>query len=597
MRFITLALFAASVTCAGTPNSWPPAKYEVHIPKEVMLRMRDGVRLATDLYTPERAGSKLPAILIRTPYNKAPFRDPGSDAQHFAGQGYVVAVQDVRGKYASEGEYSEYAGDVSDGYDTIEWLAHQPWSNGNIGTYGCSYLGDVQILLAQARHPNLKAMIPAAAGASLADAGDRFYYAGARKFGVNEIASGLGWYANAASKVRGKPEKPLPDSELRKFWATLPVLGMVQRAGGPPTDWDDIVSRELDDPWWDRLGLIKAGTRFNVPALHIGSWYDYGVAENLAEFNFFRTNADTPVARDNQFIIISPGNHCQSEHFKEHVIIGAREMGDPRFSYYPLYVQWFDHWLKGADNGVTSRPKVMVYVMGRNEWRAEHEWPLARTRFTRYYFHSDGHANTRTGTGTLSTAAPGKESSDGYTYDPGNPVPSRGGPVCCTGNSEAEGSYDQSAIEARPDVLVYTTPALKQGVEVTGPLKAVLYVSSSAKDTDFTAKLVDVYPDGRAFNVQEGILRARYREGFFKKVWMKPGGIVQLSVDLEATSNYFGPGHRIRLEVSSSNFPRFERNLNTGGNNYDETKWVTAKNRVHHSAEHASYLLLPVVPD
>jgi hypothetical protein len=559
--------------------------------------MRDGERLATDLYTPTGAGAKLPAILIRTPYNKNPFHEAGSDAYHLAGQGYVVAVQDVRGKNQSEGDYYLFAGDVTDGYDTIEWLSHQPWSNGNVGTYGCSYLGDVQILLAQARHPNLKAMIPAAAGASVADAGNSYYLAGERKGGVPEIAAGVGWYANAGSKVRGKPEKEIPDSTLRKFWATLPTLGMVERAGGPPTDWDDVVSRELDDPWWNQLGSLKANSRFNVPAIHIGSWYDYGVSENLLQFNLFRTNADSAAARDNQFAIISPGNHCQSEHFTGQTTIGERDVGDPRFPYYPLYVKWFDYWLKGERNDVTKRPKLMLYVMGKNEWRAEQEWSLARTKFTRYYLRSDGHANSSNGTGVLSTAAPAQEPPDSYVYDPENPVPSRGGPVCCTGNSEAEGSYDQSAIEARPDVLVYSTPVLEKGVEITGPMKAVLYVSSSAKDTDFTAKLIDVYPDGKVYNIQEGILRARYREGFTKKVWMKPDEVYELTVELGVTSNYFAPGHRIRVEISSSNFPRFERNLNTGGNNYDETKWIKATNRIHHSAAQASYLLLPVIPE
>lgn len=589
-------VFVCTHVSAAYQQSWPEPKYQVRIEKDVMVKMRDGVRLAADLYIPVGAGAKLPAVLIRTPYNKAPYRAAPSDAHGLAGQGYVVAVQDLRGKYQSEGDYSEYSGDATDGYDTVDWLSRQLWSNGKVGTYGCSYLGDVQILQAPQRHPNLKAMIPQAAGASVGSAGDRYYYYGSRKAGAWELASGLGWYANAGSRVRGQPAHELPDSTLRKFWMTLPLFGMVQRAGGPLTDWDDLVSHELGDPWWDRFGPLRNDHRFNVPALHIDSWYDYGVAEVLTEFNLFRTNAESEVARDNQFAVISPGNHCQSESLTENTVIGKRELGSARFDYYSLYLKWFDHWLKGEDNGVTARPKLMLYIMGRNQWRAEQEWPLARTRFTRYYLHSDGHANTQSGNGTLSTAAPGAEPFDSYKYDPAEPVPSLGGPICCTGNSEAEGSYDQSTVETRPDVLVYTTPVLPDGVEVTGPLKAVLSVSSSARDTDFTAKLVDVYPDGKAYNVQEGILRARYREGFTKKVWMEPDKIYEVTLDLEVTANYFGPGHRIRVEISSSNFPRFDRNLNTGGDNYSETKWATAQNRIHHSAAHPSYLLLPVIP-
>ena len=596
-RVVLSACAIAGMYAADIQTSWPEPRYQVRVEENVQVSMRDGIKLSTDLYFPVDAGSKLPVILIRTPYDKAPYLKPKSAAREFSGQGYIVAVQDTRGRHASEGEYTAFVGDVTDGYDTTDWLAKQPWSSGNIGTYGCSYVGDVQILQSQLRHPNLKAMIPQAAGSSIGAAGDRYYYFGARKAGNMDFASGLGWFSNQGTKVRSQPAPQIPDSKLREVWGTLPLVGMVERAGGAPSDWDNMVSRELTDPWWDQFGYLKGNERFNVPALHIGSWYDFGVAEVLLEFNLLRTNAESALARDNQFAVISPTNHCQSETgTSEHTVVGGRDLGDARFAYYSLYLQWFDHWLKGIDNGISQRPKLMLYVMGRNVWRGEQEWPLARTKYARYYLHSDGHANASSGTGTLSTKPPETEPPDRYTYDPGNPAPSRGGPICCTGDPKADGSYDQSEIEKRADVLVYTTPVLKEGVEVTGPLKAVLYTTSSAKDTDFTAKLVDVYPDGRAYNVQEGILRARFREGFTKKVWMKPGETYEVPLDLEATSNYFGPGHRIRLEISSSNFPRYDRNLNTGGNNYDETKWVTDENQVRHSGAHASYILLPVIP-
>jgi putative CocE/NonD family hydrolase len=578
--------------------SWPKAKFEVRREDGIMVPMRDGVHLATDLYFPSGDDNRWPVILIRTPYNKVPYRDHKSVAYQFAGQGYIVAVQDTRGRYASEGDYTAFAGDVTDGYDTTDWLSKQAWSSGSIGTYGCSYVGDVQILQAQLRHPNLKAMIPQAAGSSIGAAEDRYYYFGARKAGNMDLASGLAWFSNQGNKDRTKPAPHVPDSTLRQFWGTLPLVGMVSRAGGARSDWDDMVSRELTDSWWDQFGYLKGNEKFDVPALHIGSWYDFGVAEVLLEFNLLRTNAVSTRAKANQFIVISPTNHCQSETgTTEHTVVGGRDVGDARFEYYATYLKWFDHWLNGIDNSVEKMSKVQIYVMGKNTWRGENEWPLARTQFTKYYLHSDGHANSRSGLGTLNTTLPEREQADQYTYDPGDAVQSRGGPICCTGNPEADGSYDQSEIEKRSDVLVYSTQVLKQGIEVTGPLKAVLYVSSSAKDTDFTAKLVDVYPDGTAYNVQEGILRARYREGFTKKVWMKAGEVYEIPIDLEATSNYFGPGHRIRLEVSSSNFPRFDRNLNTGGNNFDETTWVKARNTVHHTGKNASYILLPVIPE
>ena len=330
----------------------------------------------------------------------------------------------------------------------------------------------------------------------------------------------------------------------------------------------------------------------------VNSWYDYGAADMLYEFNLLQRNSESARSRDNQFIIISPSTHCGSESLTEKTVIGERELGDARLPYWRIYVDWFDRWLKGVDNGVTDMPKVQYYLMGKNEWRGADRWPLPGTEFKKYYLHSDGHANSLFGTGTLSVVPPGSEPLDEYTYDPGNPVPWIGGITCCTGSPEAPvGSFDQRRVESRNDVLVYSSQVLEEGIEVTGPIEVVLYVSSSAKDTDFTAKLIDVYPDGIAYNVQEGILRARYREGFDKKVWMSGGEVYEVRIDLHATSNYFCPGHRMRLEVSSSSFPRFDRNLNTGGNNYDETEWVVAENAIHHSGARASYLLIPVIEE
>jgi uncharacterized protein len=297
-----------------------------------------------------------------------------------------------------------------------------------------------------------------------------------------------------------------------------------------------------------------------------------------------RENGENARARANQFVVIAPTTHCAFDSATEHTVVGKRELGDAQFDYYNLYLRWYDHWLKGLDNGMATAPKVQIYVMGANKWRSENEWPLARTRFTKYYLHSDGHANSLGGDGVLSAEAPRDEASDQFRYDPKDPVPTVG-----------EGAQDQSEVERRTDVLVYSTPPLKAGVELTGTMELVLFVGSSARDTDFTAKLVDVYPNGTAFNLQDGVLRARYREGFNKKVWMKPGEVYPLKIDLHATSNYFPAGHRIRLEVSSSNFPRFDRNLNTGGNNYDESEGSIATNVVCHSRDRLSYIVLPVI--
>ena len=608
---------AAAPPASDPMNSWPAPRYQVVIENSVMVPMRDGTKLSTDIYKPVGAQEKLPVIVIRTPYNKRTWRaaetkaGSGSEAFRFAEQGYVVVVQDTRGKFESEGEFTISTPDDIDGYDTVTWAATQPWSTGKVGTYGCSYLGENQIESAKLRNPHLAAMIPQAASG-----GTRYF--GQIVGGAVELATAVGWYWGAGSKDRLRPPAGAGDD----FWATqgvnffpgyippagrfeqisdemlnhLPTVDTFKKFGGPRSDYEAVLSNPPNSPWWKARPYANSSDKFDVPALHVNSWYDYGVEDVFNQFNLLSKNALSEAAKNNQFIIISPTTHCLSEGATEQTLVGARDVGDARLGYWRIYLNWFDHWLKGADNGVTKMPKVQIYVMGKNQWRSENEWPLARARPTKYFLASRSSANSRNGDGVLTTVAPSRPGRDTFDYDPANPVPSIGGPLCCTRIPNTEGSFDQARAEERRDVLVYTTPPLAQGVEVTGPLKAVLFVSSSAKDTDFTAKLVDVYPDGTAYNIQEGILRARYRKGYESPVWMQSGKVYQLEVDIQATSNYFPAGHRIRLEISSSNFPRFDRNMNTGGNNYDETKGVVAHNTIWHEPGRQSYVLLPIVP-
>jgi putative CocE/NonD family hydrolase len=463
----------------------------------------------------------------------------------------------------------------------------------------------------------------------MGQARNRYHQFGARLGGAVELAAGVGWFATSGSKLYYRPPPGTPrdvwlrmqdrfdpapaprrewtrapaagdsarDVRLEKLWWVLPIIDIPTVGGFPPTDFEQIARLEPADPWWGKFGYLTDSSRFDVPALHINSWYDFGPLETMTQWEMFQTNAVSARGRDNQFAVIAPTTHCSFERATERTIVGERDVGDARFDWSGLYLRWFDHWLRGADNGVTRMPKVQYYLMGKNEWRSANAWPIPGTRFTRFYLHSGGNANSRAGDGTLGTRPPANEPPDRYVYDPRTPTPSRGGPICCTGSADApEGSFDQSDVEMRSDILVYTTPPLTEGVEVTGPLKAVLYVSSSAKDTDFTAKLLDVHPDGRAFNLQEGILRARYREGYDRTVFMEPGGVYEVVIDMQATGNYFPPGHRIRLEIASANFPRFDRNLNTGGNNFDETRWEVARNTVHHTARYPSHVVLPIVP-
>ena len=584
------------------PLERPAPRFEHRVEKNVMVPMRDGVRLATDLYLPVGAGDTLPAILIRTPYHKDTYRGSTGPAQFFAGQGYVVVSQDVRGQFSSEGEYRVQLTDAQDGYDSIDWIVKQPWSTGKVGTYGCSYLGEVQFLLSKMRHPAHAAMIPQAASGAVGPAGGFFTNFGAYDGGAFLLSTAFGWFGLAGHKVRvadrAALQPRLAEQDFPAMLRTLPVVEMARRANYPPSDYEDFVSHPPGDPYWDEVGYLRDDDRFDTPALHVNSWLDVTPEQTLYAFNLMRKNAVSARGRDHQFVIMSPTTHCASEAATEHTKVGALDVGDARFPFSRLYVDWFDYWLRGVENGVTELPRVHYYVggQGAGEWRSGPSWPVPGMQPVSYYLASGGRANTSSGDGVLSLTQPGRDGRDTYVYDPGDPFPSRGGTICCTGNPKDQpGIFEQTDLEGRRDLLVYTTPVLTEGVTVAGPVKLVLYVSSDAKDTDFNAKLLDVDPEGRSWNVLNGVLRARYREGMRKKVLMEPGKVYRIEVSLKATGYRFAPGHRIRLHVTSSDFPLYDRNLNTGGNNYDETTWVKASNTVYHGGKYASHLLLPVI--
>ena len=601
---LIMLLVLASLASAG--------EYSTKVERSIMVPMRDGVVLSTDLYFPEGAEGKLPAILIRTAYGKTSTIDWNPAYRALIGRGYVVAIQDVRGRYESGGSYVVATGRREDGYDTVDWLVSQNWSNGKVGTAGCSYLGETQVVLAAAKHPNHAAAIPMSASSG--------FYAPGRAWssfdgGVFELAQTAGWFAGNGTQIFYGP----PPSVDRQEWfrspaaklfsqapeidfeaylelvPTLPTVDMLDRAGLPPSEYREFATSLPDGEYFRGKDYAQASDTFNVPAIFMDSWYDYGPAETIEMFRLFQENAESETARKNQFLIIGPSTHCGYTEATEHTIVGERDLGDARLDFMDIQLRWYDFWLKGIDNGITEIPKVRYYVMGLNRWKTSVTWPPEETTHQTWYLKSDGQANSRNGDGSLGEAFPSEKGSDSFTYDPAFPVPSLGGHTCCTGTDTEAGGYDQSEIELRDDVLVYTSEVLQEGIEVTGALEVILYVSSSAPDTDFTAKLVDVYPDGRAFNIQEGAIRMRHRNSLSESVLMKPGTVYEAHLDLHATSNFFGPGHRIRLEISSSNFPRWQRNLNTGGNNYDETEWEVAENTIHHSADHPSRIVLPVV--
>ena len=387
----------------------------------------------------------------------------------------------------------------------------------------------------------------------------------------------------------------MPDVDWKEAIRHLPLEELIANVDGPKGMFSEFIRRTPDDPEWYEGGLYHDHEPWGVPSLWLNSWYDVAISPNLELFNVARENATGAEAADNQYVMIAPVPHCSFFRAKEKTIVGERAVGDARWDYYGLIFDFFDHLLKGEENRFAEEtPKVRYYTMGANEWRTASAWPPESAESRTLYLASDAGANSLYGDGRL-VSEPPAAGSDSFLYDPAMPVPSLGGGVCCTGGAVRPGAFDQRHVEARHDVLVYTGEPLEEGIEVTGFVDVTLYVSSDAKDTDFTVKLIDVHPDGTAYNLDETIQRARYREGYDKRVTMEPDEVYEIALSSMSTSNYFAKGHRIRLEVSSSNFPRFARNLNTGGNNYDETEGVVARNTIHHSAAHPSRVVLPVV--
>lgn len=569
--------------------------------RNVMIPMRDGIQLATDIYYPTRHSRPLPAVLVRTPYGKGNHGAPSREALNYLSRGYVFVSQDVRGKFRSEGEFTPYRGDSADGSDTIDWLARQPWSNGKIGTFGCSSAGEMQMLLARERNPHHAAMVASAAGGAIGTAAGRYGFGGVYEGGIFNLASSFGWFVSSGGKIPGKLlERQVDFNEAVR---RLPLIGLVKNYRNDPTDFDDYVSKPLGDQYWKELGYISDDDRFATPALIINSWHDSTVADTLLLADLVGRNWDGGSFSGKQHVIIAPGTHCDFSAAAETGKVGDLPVSKAAVQPYEKWIAaWFDYWLRGESGIKPNLPPYRFYVLGEDRWIDSDNWPPRGVVFKRWYLDGKGKANTSNGSGTLhSSLVNSLDRHDELRYDPQNPVPTRGGPICCTGNSaDRAGPIDQRDVESRDDVLVYTSAPLQAGLRMAGPLSAELFVSSTALDTDFVVKLVDVRPDGMALNIQEGALRMRYREGFVKPVLMQPGKIYRARVDLRAIAYYLPPGHRLRLQISSSNFPRLERNLNTGGKNFDEIVGVVALNRVYTTKDYPSAVVIPEwrdVPD
>ncbi len=585
------------------------------VDKKMMVPMRDGVRLATDVYRPKDAEGPLPTIFMRTPYNFNKLGEWRLKALVRAMEnGYAYVLQNERGKFFSEGDWEILGFPRTDGYDALDWIAAQEWSNGRVGTIGCSSSAEWQLALAAMDHPAHAAMVPMASGAGIGRVGPFYEQGNWYRGGVFQMLFGSWLYGVQNTQRPRLPEglpredvvrlsryfdlaPDMPEVDWVEHFEHLPLVTMMEEIEGPRGTYAEFIQRFPDDPVWYAGGLYHDDEPWGVPALWMNSWYDVSIGPNLALFNHVTRNASDPEVRQGQYVIIAPTPHCRFQTEEEETRVGERNMGDVRFDYDDLTLRWFDYWLKGEANGVlTETPKVRYYTMGANRWQSADTWPPAEVEMQTWYLDSDGQANSLFGNGRLSLSPPESAGADRFPYDPTVPVPSLGGGVCCTGGAVEPGAYDQRPNEARHDILVYTSEPFAEPVEVTGTVEVTLYVGSDAQDTDFTVKLVDVHPDGTAFNLDETIQRARFREGYDKQVFMEPGEVYELEISPMSTSALLDQGHRLRIEVSSSNFPRFARNLNTGGNNWDETEGVVANNLVHHSAEHPSQIRLPVVP-
>jgi putative CocE/NonD family hydrolase len=579
---------------------------DIVVERNVMVPMRDGVKLATDVFRPVGEG-RWPVLVTRMPYNKElllpddperrVFMELDLDSQRVIRAGYVIVIQDTRGRFASEGVFVPFADERNDGADTIAWAAKQPWSSGQVGMYGISYQGITQWQAAADAPPALKAIAPGQSP------GIGWYPYQGGAFWLSVIA---GWTATQGvpgdlqrqvargEATQGELEAVVRlEEDLSQVYEHLPLVDVPAFRDRAPYYVEWLSHPGLDD-YWRRFGPEDTVESITVPAFVLAGWYDYFLTKDLASYKAMRERAGSELARKQTRLIVGPWSHGNFWAYYPN----RRELmalaGQDAIDLTGMQLRWFDRWLKGVENGADGDKPVRIFVLGTNLWRDEDDWPLPATQYRPYYLHSGGRANGAGEDGTLSVEQPGEEPQDVYHYDPHDPVPSLSPAII---SSEPTFFLDQRPVEDRVDVLCYASAPIERPLEVTGPVRMVLYASSSALDSDFTGKLVDVHPDGYAELLTDGILRARYSDSLSQPALMEARKVHELAIDLGATANVFLPGHRIRLEVSSSNFPRFDRNTNTGGviATEGEADFVTAVNTIYHNRTYPSHIILPVI--
>jgi putative CocE/NonD family hydrolase len=580
-------------------ESWSGGSRRVEMTVElnVPVKLRDGVTTMADVYRPKEPG-RFPVLLSRTPYDKTSTNAYlGLRPLRAVSRGYAVVIQDVRGRYASDGKFDPLRNELNDGYDSVEWCASQHWSDGKVGMFGASYVGATQWLAAASAAPHLRCIVPYITASNYYE---QWYYRG----GALQLSFVEAWcldqFASTELIRKGKTKEAEKLMDVRdkmdEAFEFFPVRDTPHFRGNADYfyDW---VSHPGQDEYWDKINLEKFHGKIKVPAFNIGGWYDIFLQGTLNNFSMMRKAGKSAESRQ-QKLLVGPWMHWGRASWMDQLV------GDVDFGHKASHVtidmegmilDWYDRWMKeGKEKG--DEPPIRIFVMGENVWRDEKEWPMARTRYTKYYLHGGGPANTLDGDGALAEKPPRDERPDRFVYDPMDPAPTIGGALCCSTSHAPAGPYDQTPIERRKDVLVYSTPPLKREVEVTGPIVLNLFASTSADDTDFTAKLVDAWPCGYAQPLTEGIIRARYRESSRKAKFVEPGRVYEYVIDVWSTSNLFQKGHSIRVEVSSSNFPHFDRNMNTARPVAEESKPVIAVQHIYHDRTRPSHLVLPIIP-
>jgi putative CocE/NonD family hydrolase len=574
------------VILAAAEYSRPPSE-SIRVDGNIAVPMRDGVKLYADLYRPTR-DVRFPTLVVRTPYGKQ------REGIHqglidFARRGYAVVVQDVRGRFESDGHWDPFRYEAKDGHDTVEWAAAQPWSNGKVAMQGGSYLGNVQWQAAAQSPPHLVAIFPAVASTSLYH--NTWYHGGAFK-----LALAFGWGVVRNPRRTMYPQHWHVESYAPEEWKYQSILWRLPLQdldlasfNAPVQHFRDWVRHEAYDDYWKQISVEEHMDKVKVPAHVHGGWYDLLLGGTLNGYGLARKHGGSPAARAGARMIVGAWGHSPSRKF------GDVDFGpEANRSLFARNLQFFDHHLMGIDNGIDKEPPVEIFYMGVNRWAHHADWPVPNTRYTALYLAGGGNANSVRGDGSLRWDKPQTASKDQFTYDPNSPVPTHGGNDCC-GAPIPAGPVDQRPIEARADVLVYTGPVLSQPLAIAGPIRMKLHAATDGPDTDFTVKLVDVYPDGFAMNIAEGILRARFRNGLEKPELLTPNQPYEFEIDMRATANVFQPGHRIRVDITSSNFPQYNRNPNTGEPLGEASRLRTARQTIFHTPDRSSNIVLPVV--